>query len=178
MNFENDLVIRPLLLNSGITDTTNNTFEWFEASNPTQSLGSDPTYLVNEADPEGDTRTYTVQVTSTSSNACTTTSAAFEVLQSGPAVVQEGTIGYVVSNAFSDLQTITVTIEGYGDYQYSLDDGPRQDSPIFSNVSLGSHIIYVWDTKGGEYSCETLGIENVQVIDLSLIHISEPTRPY
>ena len=84
------------------------------------------------------------------------------------AVIPAGTTGYTVTSAFTSSQTITVTIEGYGapDYQYSLDDGPRQASNVFENVTLGTHVIHVWDTKGGvAYSCEELIIQEVQIID-------------
>jgi gliding motility-associated-like protein len=109
-----------------------------------------------------------VMVTSASAQACQTTSLPFSVIQSGQAVVPAGTIGYTVTSAFSSLQTITVNIEGYGapDYQYSLDDGPRQTSNVFENVSLGTHVIHVWDAKGDiAYSCEELIIPEVQIID-------------
>ncbi|AFL81117.1 hypothetical protein Aeqsu_1633 [Aequorivita sublithincola DSM 14238] len=43
---------------------------------------------------------------------------------------------------------LTVIVEGVGDYLYSLDNGPYQQSPIFENVSLGEHIILVKDTNG------------------------------
>uniref|UniRef100_UPI0026013B55 T9SS type B sorting domain-containing protein n=1 Tax=Flavobacterium sp. TaxID=239 RepID=UPI0026013B55 len=113
-------------------------------------------------------RDYTVRVTSSSSLACQTTSAGFPVIQSGQASVPAGTTGYTVTSAFSASQIITVIIEGYGapDYQYSLDDGPRQVSNVFEDVSLGTHIIHVWDTKGGvAYSCEELIIQEVEIID-------------
>ncbi|MCF6130638.1 hypothetical protein L1S35_13235, partial [Flavobacterium sp. AS60] len=76
--------------------------------------------------------------------------------------------GYTVTGAFSDTQVITVTVEGYGapDYQYSLDDGPRQDSNVFEGVSMGTHVIHVWDAKGNiAYSCEELVINEVYIID-------------
>jgi large repetitive protein len=75
-------------------------------------------------------------------------------------------VGYTVTDAFSDTQVITVNIEGYGTYQYSLDEGPRQDSNVFENVTLGTHVIHVWDAEGGiAYSCEELIIGQVQIID-------------
>jgi gliding motility-associated-like protein len=93
------------------------------------------------------------------------------VIQSGQAVVPAippGNRGYTVNSSFSSSQTITVNIEGYGapDYQYSLDDGPRQTSNVFVNVSLGTHTIHVWDGKGDiAYSCEELVIELVETIN-------------
>ena len=165
VNYENDQVIRPLTLESGISNPSDYTFEWFEGTSTTV-IGTDPNYIVNTAEASGATRSYTVKVTSISALGCSTTSEIFEVIQSGPAVVAAGTTGYTVTNAFSDNQIITVNIEGYGTYQYSIDDGPRQDSNIFENVSFGEHTIYVWDTEGGiAYSCEVLEINNVQIID-------------
>ncbi|MEM0544058.1 T9SS type B sorting domain-containing protein, partial [Flavobacterium sp. j3] len=166
VNFETDEVVRPLTLDSGITNVADYTFAWFENNSTTPIAGATgPTYTVDTAEPTGATRTYTVTATSVSPLACATTSADFEVIQSGQAVIADGTIGYTVTNAFSDSQIITVLVDGYGTYEYSLDDGPRQTSNIFEGVSLGTHIIRVWDTEGGNYSCEELVIENVQIID-------------
>ena len=116
-------------------------------------------------------RKYTVKITSTSSRGCSVTSAAFDVIQSGPAVKQPGTIGYEITNAFEDNQIITALVTGYGTYQYSLDDvdGAKQDSPVFENVQLGTHTIFVHDVKAlsgtNTFNCEKLIIEDVQTID-------------
>jgi large repetitive protein len=169
VDFITDQVVRPLTLNSGVTNPTNYTFQWFEGTSTTPIPGATgPSYTVDLPSPTGATRAYTVTVTSNSPLACQTTSIPFSVIQSGQAVVPTGTIGYTVTSAFSSLQTITVNIEGYGapDYQYSLDDGPRQTSNVFENVSLGTHVIHVWDGKGDiAYSCEELIITDVQIID-------------
>ena len=109
---------------------------------------------------------FTVEMINMTTLGCSQSSANFEVIQSGPAVLATGTIGYTVTNAFEQSQTITVTVEGFGTYQYSLDEGPRQDSNVFENVSLGNHTITVWDSEGGlVYSCDNLIIEEVQIID-------------
>ncbi|UPT70879.1 MAG: T9SS type B sorting domain-containing protein [Flavobacterium sp. JAD_PAG50586_2] len=167
VDFVTGAVIRPLTLDSGITNTSDYTFEWFEAASPTTVIGSGPTYTVDTPATGGATRSYTVHVTSISALGCDTTSAPFDVIQSGPAVIPSGTIGYTVTNAFSNQQIITVIAEGYGTYEYSLDDGPRQTSNVFENVSIGvEHTIHVWDTEGGiAYSCEELIIGNVNIID-------------
>ncbi|MGC4039790.1 MAG: T9SS type B sorting domain-containing protein [Flavobacterium sp.] len=166
VDFITDAVVRPLTLSSGIANPANYTFEWFEASAPTTVIGTGPSYTVASSAPGGATRTYTVHVTSTSALGCDTTSASFDVIQSGQAVIPAGTAGYTVTNAFSTSQIITVTVDGYGSYEYSLDDGPRQASNVFENVSLGTHVIHVWDTEGGvAYSCEELIITDVSVID-------------
>ncbi|UPT71263.1 MAG: T9SS type B sorting domain-containing protein [Flavobacterium sp. JAD_PAG50586_2] len=167
VDFVTGAVIRPLTLDSGITNTADYTFEWFEAASPTTVIGSGPTYTVDTPATGGATRSYTVHVASISALGCDTTSAPFDVIQSGPAVIPSGTIGYTVTNAFSNQQIITVIAEGYGTYEYSLDDGPRQTSNVFENVSIGvEHTIHVWDTEGGiAYSCEELIINNVNIID-------------
>jgi gliding motility-associated-like protein len=168
VDFTNDAVVRSLTLDSGIANPANYTFEWFEVSDLTTILGTGSTYLVDTASATPATpRDYVVHVTNIATG-CDTTSAPFSVIQSGQAVIPAGTIGYVISNAFSDLQTITVNIDGYGDYQYSLDDGPRQDSNIFINVPLEPqpHTIHIWDnSEGVAYSCEELVIDLVQTID-------------
>jgi gliding motility-associated-like protein len=166
VDFITDAVIRPLTLDAGMANPGNYTYEWFEAADPTTVIGTGPTYTVNTPSVGGATRSYTVNVTSNTPLACATTSGVFDVLQSGPAVIPAGTTGYTVSDAFSDSQVITVNIQGYGTYEYSLDDGPRQASNVFENVPLGTHVIHVWDTEGGiAYSCEELVITQVSVID-------------
>jgi gliding motility-associated-like protein len=169
VDFITDQVIRPLTLNSGVTNPSNYTFQWFEGASTTPIPGATgPSYTVDTPSPTGATRDYTVTVTRNSALACQTTSLPFSVIQSGQAVVPAGTIGYTVTSAFSSSQTIKVNIEGYGapDYQYSLDDGPRQTSNVFENVSLGTHVIHVWDGKGDiAYSCEELIITDVKIID-------------
>jgi gliding motility-associated-like protein len=99
---------------------------------------------------------------------CAAESEQFTVLQSGPAV-KVGADGFIVTNAFSKNQEITVNVNGFGAYEYSLDNGVRQTSNVFENVSFGAHTIQVWDVKGGiENGCEKLNITNVQVIDYPL----------
>lgn len=166
VDFNTNAVVRDLTLDSGISNTADYTFEWFETGDPTHVIGTGPTYLINTMALGGSTRDYRVHVTSNSTLACTTTSATFSVIQSGQATIPAGTTGYEVTNAFSASQIITVLIEGYGTYEYSLDDGPRQSSNIFEDVTVGTHLIHVWDTEGGvAYSCEELQIKEVSVID-------------
>jgi gliding motility-associated-like protein len=165
VDFASGLVVRPLVLNSNIPNPADYTFEWYEDGTLIPAA-TGVTYTVDTASPTGATRNYTVRVISNSLLLCETTSAGFDVIQSGQASIPSATTGYTVTNAFSDSQIITVTVEGWGTYQYSLDDGPRQTSNIFEGVSLGNHVIHVWDTEGGlAFSCEELRIEDVQVID-------------
>jgi gliding motility-associated-like protein len=164
VDYSDDSVIRDLLLEINNPVAGNYTYQWFE--NGTAIPGEiNPTYLVNTAAVNGGTRTYTVEMTSVAQG-CSTMSDPFDVIQSGPASIPVGTAGYTVTNAFEQNQTITVTVEGYGTYQYSLDDGPRQDSTVFENVALGEHTITIWDTEGGlEFSCDSVILYDVQIID-------------
>jgi len=75
---------------------------------------------------------------------CTSFPISVEVTPSEPAIVS-----YAVTEDFSDEQIITVTAVGDGgDYEYQLDYGPFQDSPIFENVATGTHTITVRDKNG------------------------------
>ncbi len=162
-------IIRTLTLNSGITNPANYTFEWYEIGDMTTILGTDSTYTVGTASAGGAPRTYVVHVTNNFANTsgCDYTSTGFQVIQSGPAVVGAGAApGYVISNAFSDSQSITVNVVGFGIYEYSLDDGPRQTSNVFVNVSFDPHIIHVWDmTDGVANSCDEFTIQFANPID-------------
>lgn len=84
------------------------------------------------------------------------------IIQSGPA--SKVGVGYYISNAFSDNQTITVDVNGYGEYEYRLDEGPWQESPVFTNVSPGQHTITVRDIKT-DNPCEDLIIIGASIID-------------
>ena len=98
---------------------------------------------------------------------CDELSDSFTVIQSGPAEIPAGGApGFTVSNAFGNPQSITVNVVGFGDYWYSLDDGPRQQSNVFTNVSFEPHIIHVWDMSDGvANSCDELVIQFAQTID-------------
>ena len=56
-------------------------------------------------------------------------------------------------------ETVTITAVGNGIYQYSIDNGSYQNSPVFNNVTFGSHIVTVISTNG----CGTASI-NVEVV--------------
>lgn len=62
----------------------------------------------------------------------------------------------VITDAFSENQTIEVTVFNIGDFEYQLDGGPWQDAPIFSNVTLGEHLVTVRDKRGCIEASETI----------------------
>lgn len=163
VDFMTNEVVRPLTLRSGVPNPSAYSFIWRE--NGGAIVGTDPTYTVNTAAVGGATRNYSVTVTGNNALGCQATSSAYSVMQSGPAAVPPFTNGYTITS-LSGVQSIMVNITGYsyGNYEYSLDNGPHQASNIFENVSLGSHTIYVWDTEGGLfYSCDPLVINGVEI---------------
>jgi len=163
VNWNQTAVNNNLILDSGIT-APNYTFNWYADGNLIPGANS-ATYPVTDIN--ADSVTYTVEAVSVNPPllgcvSVITAASTFEVVRSGSAA----NITYTVTNAFEENQIITVTNDGYGIYEYSLDDGPRQASNVFENVSLGSHTIYVWDVRSPDgYSCGVVSIENVQVID-------------
>jgi gliding motility-associated-like protein len=56
---------------------------------------------------------------------------------------------------FADNNIVKITVSGIGIYEYKMDHGDYQNSPIFQNVILGSHIFFIRDIYGcGEISIE------------------------
>ena len=159
VDYSNNNIIRPIILDSQMTGAYQ--YQWYEDGSQISGATSS-TYSV-PASATGAIRTYTVSATSNSVLGCQTLSAGFTVQQSGPALL--GAPPYTVTNAFENNQIITVNLQGgWGVYQYSLDDGPFQDSLEFDNVSLGVHTITIRDIKT-MYSCQDVVIDNVQTID-------------
>ncbi len=153
-----NLLMNGLTLDSGISGA-NYTYIWFLDGVALPGATS-ATYSITTNAPGN----YTVQVISTTALGCPSAiSNVFTVVTSGPAVAIGS--GYIVTEAFID-QTIIINVEGYGSgsYQYSLDDGPFQSSPVFNNVFYGEHTVVVHDTKGTT-SCGDLTITPVQTID-------------
>lgn len=51
----------------------------------------------------------------------------------------------VTSELFSGNNVLEVTVVGNGSYEFNIDNGPWQSSPILENVSGGKHTVYVRD---------------------------------
>ena len=124
----------PLIINTGLTAQDYN-FTWFlnGLSIPGANQGS---YEPTQAG------TYEVIVqnitTLCETQGATTVSALFEPVFDAN----------VISDAFLENQIIEVTTTSPGNFEYSLDNGQWQDSPIFTNVSNGEHVISVRDIRG------------------------------
>ncbi len=102
---------------------------------------------------------YSVDVTDIVSN-CLITATTIVNLSSPPKVTAT-----VISSVFIEDNVIQATVIGTGEqeYEYSLDNGPWQESNIFNNVSAGGHVITVRDING----CG-VGFDSVIVMDYPL----------
>jgi len=86
---------------------------------------------------------YTLVATSNTTG-CNSEPVNVTVSPSEPAIIT-----YTVSDDFADTQSITVVATGQGNnFEYQLDNGPFQDSPVFENVTSGVHLITVRDKNG------------------------------
>lgn len=66
----------------------------------------------------------------------------------------------VTTPPFSENPTVEIIATGLGDYEYKVDNGPYQDSPIFQNLSPGYHTFCINDKNGcGEVCVERFIID-------------------
>jgi gliding motility-associated-like protein len=126
-------LINPYTFHSGLSSATH-TFKWYNAQGQLVGTGANYTATVPG--------TYSVVATSIATG-CSSVPAFATANSSEPAVVS-----YAVNEDFADSQTVTITTEGTGDYEYQLDNGVFQDSPVFDNVMSGFHTITVRDKNG------------------------------
>ena len=139
-------LLNPFTIVSGLSSSTH-TFEWYlETTLIAGATGS--TLQVTEPG------IYSVIATNNATG-CSSEPTEVEILASEPA-----SIDFTVSMAFSSTNSITINATGNGgNYEYSLDGGPFQDSPTFDNVSSGTHIVTVRDKNGcGSVTDEVLVI--------------------
>jgi len=160
VDFNTGALISGLTLDSGIPQGTGYTYQW--ALNGTAITGAvNATYDIVTVAPG----TYSVVVTSTSPQGCVsaaTSDSTFEVVQSGPAANLQS----FINGSFEEVQTITITFEGYGTYEFQLDgQGPWQSSPVFTNVPAGTHFVLVRDVTNPDYACDEQQIDNVSIIN-------------
>src|SRR5690554_6511829 len=148
-----------VVLQSSITQA-GYTYAWYHNG----SLVAGATQSSLTLDSVGEEGMYSLVVTSP--NGCVSdASEEFEVFLSGTPEL----VSITTTNAFQDQQDIIVTVQGYGEYAYQLNDGPLQDTGHFTNVSPGVHTITVYDISLGNItqlnSCDSLVIDNIQLIN-------------
>lgn len=124
----------PLILSSGLIGSSANVdFLWSTGA-------TTPEIEVNEAG------TYSVIVTRTQlvdgvTYSCENTRT-LTVIESPPIDIQ-----YTLTSGFRGYK-LSVTVNGSGSYQYALDDGPYQESPVFENLQPGIYNLTVKDSGG------------------------------
>lgn len=95
-------------------------------------------------------------VTLVSASGCTSFRAQILVQQSSTAEID-----FIASTNFDTPNTITVVVNGIGDYLYILDNGTPQRSNVFTNVRPGFHDVQVIDING----CGATPPQRVLIID-------------
>jgi len=132
----NGVAYRTYTLDSGL-NAIDYSFQWF-IDGVAQTTGSN----TFEALVAGN---YSVIATN-SVTGCISSMVSATVTASNPATSFTATVS---SLYFSDNASITASaIGGNGTYQYSLDYGPFQTSPVFEDVAPGEHVISINDTNG------------------------------
>jgi gliding motility-associated-like protein len=160
--FPTTLVTNGLVLDSGVANPSNYTFTWYK--NNTIIVGATgSTYTITNMDAATDT--YKVMATSISSLACNSAISNEITItrSSAPSLVGEG---YVLSNYFEDNQTLTILVNGYSlaTYLFQLDNGPKQISNVFTNVSAGVHTVTVYDPTSDDV-CGTLELTGINAVN-------------
>ena len=132
-DLDTQTLLNPYTMYSGLSSTTH-TFVWANEAGETVGTNANYTAILPG--------TYTLVATSRATG-CASEPVNVVVTPSEPAVIT-----YTVDDEFQDMQSITVTATGEGDYEYQLDNGNFQDSPTFEDVTSGMHLITVRDKNG------------------------------
>ncbi|MFI8380121.1 choice-of-anchor L domain-containing protein [Leeuwenhoekiella sp. NPDC079379] len=139
-----------VLLDSGL-DPAEFLVSWFLNG---QEVNQGSTFAVEQA---GIYTVSTQKLTPDVGAACNYNPTTVEVFESAEPVVE-----VEITRPFEDVSGIRVAIiQGYGDYEYQLDDQAFQNTPEFTNVFPGPHTVTVRGING---TCGVTTVE-VQVID-------------
>ena len=131
---ETGTVLNPYTMYSGLNSATTR-FQWTNETGVNVGTASSYTAMLPGI--------YSLIATSMVTG-CSSVPIDVTVSPSEPAIVT-----YTVSQDFAAHQSITVIATGVGgDYEYQLDDGDYQDSPLFENVISGIHTLRVRDKNG------------------------------
>ncbi|WP_333877304.1 choice-of-anchor L domain-containing protein [Flavobacterium sp.] len=131
---ETGTLLNAYTISSGLSAATH-TFVWTNEAGTTVGTGANYQAVLPGV--------YTLVATSTVTG-CSSEPIDVTVSASEPPVVT-----YEISEDFSSSQSITVLATGQGNnFEYQLDNGLFQDSPVFENVSSGLHLITVRDKNG------------------------------
>jgi gliding motility-associated-like protein len=126
------------MLDTGLSDT-DYSFEW--SYNSTVLPAETSSSLIPT---QGGTYSVTVTDISTSIQTSCTNTDTTEVIESEPPSLEVN----ILTQAFGNTNVIEAIATGIGNYEYSLDAGPWQDSGIFTGVSQGQHEVTARDKIG------------------------------
>jgi len=136
VDYQTGTTLRSTQLNSGI-NSSNYTVEWYFNGS---KISTGPTYTATQ---EGVYTVVPVKNIPDVGNDCGYNPTTVTVEKSSPAVAT-----VTVSDAFADTIDIIVNLtNGFGIYEYQLNDGAFQTSNIFQDVDSGEHVITIRDTK-------------------------------
>lgn len=118
----------------------NFTYFWTPTNPATDGSGNEsPVFTVTQAG------TYSVTVKDNTTN-CENSDVINVTFSSEPSQFEAEIINPIFSSGFSSIQALASG--GFGTYEYSLDQIDWQMSPIFTDISNGSYIVYVRDIQG------------------------------
>jgi gliding motility-associated-like protein len=141
-------VINPPVIDTGLPEA-DYAFEWdYNGEVLTGETGSALTPS------QGGTYTVTVIDISTSPQTACTVTQSTEVIESAPPSLTLS----LNTGAFAGSHEIEAVAAGIGDYEYNINNGPWQDSGIFSNVSIGTHTITARDKNGCGLVSDTITV--------------------
>lgn len=123
------------ILDTGLSETTHS-FEWFLEG--VLIPGENSSQLTANA--HGN---YSVTATIIATG-CDYTQDAI-IFPSGPPQVLDV---IVTTPPFSENHTVEITASGHGNYVYAVNNGPWQDSPVFTNLPYGVNVFQIIDTNG------------------------------
>ena len=129
-------VLAPLVIDTGLSDV-DYTFVWADASGTI--VGTNSSYAPVQGG------VYDLEVyDATLITECAAPIEAFTVIESTPPIVT----AQVTTAAFANTHVIEAVATGQGQYEYSLDQGPWEDSGTFIDVTPGEHMVSVRDING------------------------------
>jgi gliding motility-associated-like protein len=139
--------VQSIVINAGIAQGSSQsfTYQWYK----NQSLIPGATNVNLPVSEEG-----TYEVTVTTIFGCEKTRT-IEVIYSEPATIEEIIISDLVDN-----NSINIIVSGAGNYVYSIvsENGPFQESPIFTDVKPGIYTVYVVDLNECGNSSQVISV--------------------
>lgn len=135
INSQTGALLNPYVINSGLSSAVN-TINWYDSQHNLIHTGSN--YIANQAG------VYSVIATNNTTG-CVSNEVFVTVTASEPPSI----LTYTINEYFANDQTLTIATTGStGIYEYQLDNGLFQLSPVFNNVPSGMHTVTVRDTNG------------------------------